>query len=84
MLAIARELGVPDIPRGHPRGLIEAAPLMVSVYRISLTIPRGHPRGLIEADRKPGGCVRLALAFRGDIPAASLKPWPIPRTDEPM
>ena len=64
------------IPRGLPRGLIEASVNAMSIVGGSLRlIPRGLPRGLIEA-AAPADSHRRQLDSdsRGDFPAASLKP----------
>ena len=61
------------IPRGLPRGLIEARILCGSSWPVAWPIPRGLPRGLIEALRRCPARRAGVAGFRGDFPAASLK-----------
>ena len=60
------------LPRGTPRGLIEACGSgpSISGYR---SLPRGTPRGLIEALHDEAMFLNPVPGFRGVRPAASLK-----------
>ena len=61
------------LPRGTPRGLIEASPPAPCRRSRQSRLPRGTPRGLIEALNSPLPSAGSRLGFRGVRPAASLK-----------
>ena len=63
-------------PRANPRGPIEALLACRQLQPPLLIFPRANPRGPIEA-ANINKCLHSSYYFRGLIPAAPLKRWPL-------
>ena len=68
-------MSIPDFPRLHGRGLIEASAVTTSSAHVTSPFPRLHGRGLIEASVAIPKSLGLDGSFRDCMVAASLKPF---------